>query len=135
MTPAGTMRTLRAAPTGLGRSPLKAALLLATIALGVAATISALSISSALSRLMVERLERDGLVVAIYGSSGSAGPDAPSYSLRQSAVDTLLSDVSGATAASLVRPLDSDEYVLGGTIYQVRTVVAASDTYLQVMGL
>ena len=135
MTPAGTMRTLRAAPTGLGRSPLKAALLLATIALGVAATISALSISSALNRLMVERLERDGLVVAIYGSGGSADPDAPSYSLRQSAVDTLLSDVSGATAASLVRPLDSDEYVLGSTIYQVRTVVAASDTYLQVMGL
>ena len=132
MTPAATMRTLRVAPTGLGRSPLKAALLLATISLGVAATISALSISSALNRLMAERLERDGLVVAIYDS---ADPGRPVYRLNQRAVETLLSDVSGATAASLVRPLDSDEYVLGGTIYQVRTVVAASDTYLQVMGL
>ena len=135
MTPAATMRTLRSAPAGLGRSPLKAALLLATIALGVAATISALSISSALNRLMVERLERDGLVVAIYGSSGSADPGSPEYPLNQRAVDTLLSDVNGAAAASLVRPLDSDEYVLGGTIYQVRTAVAASDAYLQVMGL
>ena len=52
MMPAATMRTLRAAPTGLGSSPLKSALLLATIALGVAALISALSISTALNRLM-----------------------------------------------------------------------------------
>ena len=132
MTPAATMRTLRSAPTGLGRSPLKAALLLTTIALGVAATVSALSISSALNRLMVERLERDGLVVAIYSS---ADPDRPEYPLNQRAVETLLSDVNGATAASLVRSLDSDEYVVGGTIYQVRTAVAASDAYLQVMGL
>ena len=133
MTPAATMRTLRAAPTGLGRSPLKAALLLATIALGVAATISALSISSALNRLMVERLERDGLVVAIYGSS--ADLDSPEYPLNQRAVDALLSDVAGAAAASLVRSLDYDEYEVDGTVYQVRTAVAASDSYLQVMGL
>ena len=37
--------------------------------------------------------------------------------------------------ASLVRSLDSDEHVLGGTIYQIRTAVASSDAYRQVMGL
>ena len=133
--PAATMRTLRAAPAGPGRSPLKAALLLATIALGVAATISALSISSALNRLMVERLERDGLVVAIYGSDGLAGTDSPEYSLNQRAVDALMSDVAGSAAASLVRSLDFDEYVVDGAVYQVRTALAASPSYLQVMGL
>lgn len=132
MMPAATMRTLRAAPTGLGSSPLKSALLLATIALGVAALISALSISTALNRLMVERLERDGLVVHIYDA---ADPGQPSYPLNQQAVDALMSEVTGAAAASLFQTLASDEYVVGGTIYQVRTAVTASASYLQVMGL
>ena len=126
------MRTLRAAPTGLGSSPLKSALLLATIALGVAALISALSISTALNRLMVERLERDGLVVHVYDA---ADQGQPSYRLNQEAVDALMSDVTGAAAASLVSTLASDEYVVGGTTYQVRTAVTASASYLRVMGL
>lgn len=132
MMPAATMRTLRAAPTGLGSSPLKSALLLATIALGVAALISALSISTALNRLMVERLERDGLIVHVYDA---ADPGQPSYPLNQQAVDALMSEVTGAAAASLFQTLASDEYVVGGTIYQVRTAVTASASYLQVMGL
>ena len=132
MMPAATMRTLRAAPTGLGSSPLKSALLLATIALGVAALISALSISTALNRLMVERLERDGLVVHVYDA---ADPGQPSYPLNQQAVDALMSEVTGAAAASLFQTLASDEYVVGGTTYQVRTAVTASASYLQVMGL
>ena len=132
MMPAATIRTLRSAPTGLGRSPVKAALLLATISLGVGAMISALSISSALNRLMVERLERDGLIVLIYDD---ADQGEPSYTFDQSAVAALMSDVIGAVAASLVDALDSDEYAVGGTTYQVRTAVAASDTYLQVMGM
>lgn len=132
MMPAATMRTLRAAPTGLGSSPLKSALLLATIALGVAALISALSISTALNRLMVERLERDGLVVHVYDA---ADQGQPSYRLNQEAVDALMSDVTGAAAASLVSTLASDEYVVGGTTYQVRTAVTASASYLRVMGL
>ena len=129
------MGTLRSALTDLGRSPFKVSTLVATIALGVAVLICALSIGSALRRLMVERLERDGLVVAIYGSDGHADPGRPEYSLNRRAVDALMSDMTGAAAASLVRTLDSDEYVVGGTIYQVRTAVAASDSYLQVMGL
>ena len=132
MMPAATMRTLRAAPTGLGSSPLKSALLLATIALGVAALISALSISTALNRLMVERLERDGLVVHVYDA---ADPGQPSYPLNQQAVDALMSEVTGAAAASLFQTLASDEYVVGGTTYQVRTAVTASASYLRVMGL
>ena len=132
MMPAATMRTLRAAPTGLGSSPLKSALLLATIALGTAALISALSIGTALNRLMVERLERDGLVVHVYDA---ADPGQPSYPLNQQAVDALMSEVTGAAAASLFQTLASDEYVVGGTTYQVRTAVTASASYLQVMGL
>ena len=132
MMPAATMRTLRAAPTGLGSSPLKSALLLATIALGVAALISALSISTALNRLMVERLERDGLVVHVYDA---ADPGQPSYPLNQQAVDALMSEVTGAAAASLFQDLASDEYVVGGTTYQVRTAVTASASYLRVLGL
>jgi len=132
MMPAATMRTLRAAPTGLGSSPLKSALLLATIALGVAALISALSISTALNRLMVERLERDGLIVHVYDA---ADPGQRSYRLNQQAVDALMREVTGAAAASLVSTLASDEYVVGGTTYQVRTAVTASASYLQVMGL
>ena len=79
---AAMMGTLRSALTDLGRSPFKVSTLVATIALGVAVLICALSIGSALRRLMVERLERDGLVVAIYGSDGHADPGRPEYSLK-----------------------------------------------------
>lgn len=81
---------------------------------------------------MVERLERDGLVVHVYDA---ADPGQPSYPLNQQAVDALMSEVTGAAAASLFQTLASDEYVVGGTTYQVRTAVTASASYLQVMGL
>ena len=44
---------------------LKSSLLLATIALGAAVLIFALSISSELARLIAEGLERDGMVVTV----------------------------------------------------------------------
>lgn len=43
-------------------------------------------------------------------------------------------EVPGAVAASLVEPA-GDEYVAAGTVYQVRNVVMASESYARVMGL
>lgn len=125
------MRTLRSALTVPGRSPFKFSLLLATIAMGVVAMIFALSISGAMSRAITERLERDGLVVTIFDYSD---PGQPWYRLNQQAVDTLMSEVTGAEAASVVSDVP-EEYAVAGTIYQVRTAVAASESYLRVMGL
>lgn len=126
-----TMRTLRLTLTVPGRSPFKLSLLLVTIAMGVVAMIFALSISSTMSRAITERLERDGLVVTIFDYSD---PGQPWYRLNQQAMDTLMSEVTGATAASLVSDVP-EEYAVAGTIYQVRTAVAASESYLRVMGL
>lgn len=125
------MRTLRSALTVPGRSPFKFSLLLATIAMGVVAMIFALSISGTMSRAITERLERDGLVVTIFDYSD---PGQPWYRLNQQAVDTLMSEVTGAEAASVVSDVP-EEYAVAGTIYQVRTAVAASESYLRVMGL
>lgn len=125
------MSTLRSVLTALGRSPVKFSLLLATIAMGVVAMIFALSISSTMSRAITDRLERDGLVVTIFDYSD---PGEPWYRLNRQAVDTLMSEVTGAAAASLVGSV-SEEYAVAGTIYQVRTAVAASESYVRVMGL
>lgn len=126
-----TMCMLRSAFTVPGRSPFKFSLLLATIAMGVVAMIFALSISSTMSRAITERLERDGMVVTIFDYSD---PGQPWYRLNRQAMDTLMSEVTGATAASLVSDVP-EEYAVAGTIYQVRTAVAASESYLRVMGL
>ena len=125
------MCMLRSAFTVPGRSPFKFSLLLATIAMGVVAMIFALSISSTMSRAITERLERDGMVVTIFDYSD---PGQPWYRLNRQAMDTLMSEVTGATAASLVSDVP-EEYAVAGTIYQVRTAVAASESYLRVMGL
>lgn len=124
---------LRSVLTGLGRSPFTSSLLLATIALGVAVLILALSISSTLKRLIAERLERDGLVVMVW-AAGPRKPGQPEDFLDQRGVDALMREVPGAVAASLVKPA-RDEYVAAGTVYQVRNVVKASESYARVMGL
>lgn len=129
------MRTLLSVLTGLGRSPFKSSVLLATIALGVAVLIFALSISSTLDRLIAERLERDGLVVEVWAARGwQPKPGQPRDLMDRRGVDALMSEVPGAVAASLVQPAH-DEYVAAGTVYQVRNVVMASESYAPVMAL
>ena len=125
------MRTLRSALTVPGRSPFKFSLLLATITMGVVAMIFALSISGAMSRAITERLERDGLIVTVFDYSDQGQPY---YRLNQQAVDTLMSEVGGAEAASLIGDVP-EEYAVDGAVYQVRTAVAASASYVRVMGL
>ncbi len=128
------MRALRSVLTNLGRAPLKSSALLATVSLGVAVLVFALSISNALARLISERLERDGLVVTVI--DGRPSPHGPPHDLLdQQGVEALMSDVPGAAAASLVASAWSDEYLANGTVYQVRKAVMASDSYVRVMGL
>ena len=59
------MRMLRSALTSLGRAPVKSSVMLATVGLGVAVLIFALSISTVFARLIAERLQGGGLVVMV----------------------------------------------------------------------
>ena len=59
------MRTLRSALGSLGRSPVKASVMLATVGLGVAVLIFALAISAAFARAIEERLEDRGLILMV----------------------------------------------------------------------
>ena len=111
------MRTLRSVLASLGRAPLKLSASLATVSLGVAVLIFALSISSALARLISERLERDGLVVTVIDARPSLH-DPPHDLLDQQGVEALMSDVPGAVAASLIASTWSDEYIADGTVYR-----------------
>ena len=81
------MRTLRSALSSLGRSPVKASAMLATVGLGIAVLIFALSISIATARLVDERLGRGELVVTVRVTVKSATarrlPSSPSEYRRE----------------------------------------------------
>ena len=127
------MRTLRSALSSLGRSPVKASVMLATVGLGVAMLIFALSISTAFARLISERLEGDGLVVMVQVEDEQASGGPPEY--RPKVTDTLLNDIVGAAAASSLEFADVTSYVVGQATYEVRSVLSVSEEYLDVMQL
>ena len=127
------MRTVRSALSSLGRSPVKAAVMLATVGLGVAVLIFALSISMAFGRSISERLEGNGLVVTVKVTD-EEGADEPVDS--NGTVDTLLHDIVGAAAASPVAPPPILRlFVAGQTTYEIRDVLGVWDAYLEVMQL
>ena len=127
------MRTVRSALSSLGRSPVKASVMLATVGLGVAVLIFALSISTAFGRLISERLERNGLVVTVRVTD-EEGDGEPVDS--NGTVDTLLHDIVGAAAASPVAPpMTPRFFVVGQTTYEIRDVLGVWDAYLEVMQL
>ena len=127
------MRTVRSALSSLGRSPVKSAVMLATIGLGVAVLIFALSISTAFGRLISERLGANGLVVTVRVTDEEGrGESVDSNGI----VDTLLHDIVGAAAASPVAPPPIPRlFVVGQITYEIRDVLGVWDAYLEVMQL
>ena len=127
------MRTVRSALSSLGRSPVKSAVMLATVGLGVAVLIFALSISTAFGRLVSERLGGNGLVVTVrVADEEGRGESVDSNGI----VDTLLHDIVGAAAASPVAPPPIPRlFVVGQTTYEIRDVLGVWDAYLEVMQL
>ena len=131
------MRTLQATLRSLGRRPAKSSLTLATAALGVAVLIFALSTSAAVERLVSERLDADGLVVAVAVADRSPGGTlgADGALLRKQVTATLLSDVGGVATVSSVDGVPFRSFVIGGSAYEIRTVLSVAETYLDVMAL
>ena len=126
------MRTIRSALTSLGRSPVKASVMLATVGLGVAMLIFALSISTAFAHLISERLEGEGLVVMVTVSDDEGvGEPVDTNGLA----DTLLQDIVGVAAASPVAPPMLTSFVVGQATYEIRSVLSVSDAYREVMRL
>ena len=132
------MRTLRSALTSLGRSPVKASAMLATVGLGIAVLIFALSISTATARLVDERLGRGELVVTVRVTVKSATarrlPSSPSE-YRREVTDALSRDIAGAVAVSPTESGSLSSFMVGQDTYQVRGVIGASEAYLDVMRL
>ena len=132
------MRTIRSVLTSMTRSPVKSAVTLSTVGLGVGVLIFALSISGAFSRLVSEQLEKEGLVVMVAnveideeGEQQQVRP--PQFDAN--VIQALRSGVSGAVAASPVAFTPWTEYVVSGTNYRFRSVVGVNEDYLDVMGL
>ena len=132
------MRTLRSVLTSLARSPLKSFVTLSTVGLGVGVLIFALSISNAFSRLVSEQLDREGLVVMV--ANVEIDDDGEMQQVRPpqfdaGVIDTLLTGVSGAGAASPVAFTPWTQYVVAGSNYRFRSVVGVNEDYVEVMGL
>ena len=99
------MRTIRSVLTSMTRSPVKSAVTLSTVGLGVGVLIFALSISGAFSRLVSEQLEKEGLVVMV--ANVEIDEEGEMQQVRPPQFDAnvtqaLRSGVSGAVAASPV---------------------------------
>ena len=129
------MRTLRSALTSLRRAPVKSSVMLATVGLGVAVLIFALSISTVFARLIAERLEGGGLVVMVEVKTTGIHPPAFPAHYRQQITDTLLNDIVGVAAASTVGDVFLTSYLVGQDTYEIRSVLRGDETYLEVMQL
>ena len=128
------MRTLRSALSSLGRSPVKASVMLATVGLGVAALIFALSISTSFTRMIAERLEGAGLVVMVRLSSPPDGPGIPDHDVPK-VIETLVHDVVDDATASRVDFVYPQSFAAGAATYEIRSVLTVSDEYLDIMAL
>ena len=132
------MRTLRSALTSLGRSPVKSSAMLATVGLGIAVLVFALSISNATARLVDERLGSDEIVVTVRvtvtSATGGRLPSSPSE-YRRKVTDALSRDIAGAVAVSPTEFGSLSSFMLEQGTYQVRSVIGASDAYRDVMRL
>ena len=132
------MRTLRSALSSLGRSPVKASVMLATVGLGVAVLIFALSISAAFVRLIADRLEGSGRVVMVQvGTPENAdgpGDGIPADDVRK-ITDTLVKDVDSVAAATLIDFVFLTTFVVGDAMYKIRSALSVSEAYLDIMDL
>lgn len=131
------MRTVQATLRSLGRRPAKVSLTVAATGLGVAALIFALSTSAAVTRLASERLDGNGLVVAVAVTDRSPGGTlgANGGRLRRQVTATLLSDVVGVAAVSSAAGVPFRSFAVGGRFYEIRRVLSVSAAYLEVMAL
>ena len=131
------MRTLRSALSSLGRSPVKTSVMLATVGLGVAVLIFALSISTAFARVIAERLEGAGLVVMVQVSSPETDghrDGIPAHDIPK-IIDTLVHDVVEVATASRVDFVYPTSFVAGTATYEIRSVLNVSEEYLDIMDL
>ena len=131
------MHTLRSALSSLGRSPVKASVMLATVGLGVAVLTFALSISTAFARLIAERLEGSRRVVMVQvNSPETAGPSdgIPADDVRK-ITDTLVQDVGSVAAATQIDFVFPRTFVVRDAKYEIRSVLSASEAYLDIMDL
>jgi len=130
------MRTLRSALDSLGRSPVKASVMLATVGLGVAVLIFALAISAAFARAIEERLEDSGLIAMVQvnspdptGRNGIPAGDVPKI------MDTLVHDITEVALASRVEYVYTNLFVAGADTYEIRSVLNVSGDYVDIMNL
>ena len=132
------MRILKSVIQSLGRSPLKSAVTLLTVGLGVGVLVLSLGISGLFSRLMHDQLQRDGVVVFVAnGSLNEAGEVATVRpgEFDPAVLNALATDVSGVEAVSPVSFTPWTNLQADGQLYQLRTVFGVGEEYAEVLGL
>jgi putative ABC transport system permease protein len=133
------MNTLKSVLSSFARSPLKLAFTLLTVGVGAGVLIFALSISTAFSRFLTDRLEKDGIVVMVSNATvseetGAREPVRPSE-FDDQVLEVLTSGVPGVQAASPVDSRGFNELAANGTTWRIRSMLEVGDGYADVMNL
>ncbi len=132
------MKTIKQVLDGLARSPVKSALTLLTVGLGVGVLILVLGMTASIRRSVEKQLHTEGYVLMVAnaepGDEGGVEPVRPPQ-FDASVVDALLSDVDGLIAVTPVQSPPWQDFLVGERRYRIRAATAASERYVEVMRL
>ncbi len=120
------------------RNPGKSILTIATVGLGIAVLILALSMSGFFNRAVDNVLRRNGMIVAV--SNGTVNSDGEYEQARPSEFDenieiSLMHDVPDVEAAAPLSDIMWQNVQVDDKIYAVRRMAASNDMYLDVFNL
>ena len=132
------LRTIQSVFKSLKGNPLKSVLTLVTVGLGVGVLIMAMSVSTFLSEILSRELSEEGIVVTF--TNAEINEDGEMERVRPpqmdaNVLDVVRSDVDGVVGIAPVTGAFWNEVKVGEYTYRLRTVVASTEDYAQVMGL
>ena len=132
------LRTIQSVFKSLKGNPLKSVLTLVTVGLGVGVLIMAMSVSTFLSEILSRELSEEGIVVTF--TNGEINEEGEMERVRPpqmdaNVLDVVRSDVDGVVGIAPVTGAFWNEVKVGEYTYRLRTVVASTEDYAQVMGL
>ena len=132
------MRTIKQVIDSLSRSPIKSTLTLITVGLGVGVLILVLSMTTSIKRNVGGQLADEGFVLmvanAVPADDGGVEPMRPPE-FDAGIVETLKSEVEGVIAVTPVQTPQWQDFLANDRQYRVRSAVAGTEQYAEVMEL
>ena len=132
------MRTFKQVFDSLSRSPIKSTLTLITVGLGVGVLILVLSMTTSIKSNVGRQLADEGFVLmvanAVPADDGGIEPMRPPE-FDAGIVQTLHSEVEGVVAVTPVQTPQWQDFLANDRQYRVRSAVAGTEQYAEVMEL